>query len=316
MMRRISAISLRLGLFGLVVVAPAHVWAQATATKAPDAATKVELRHDYFDSNGVKIHYATAGEGEPVVLIHGFSANLQMNWQSPKVIDELAEDYQVIAIDNRGHGRSDKPHEPEKYGLEMVEDIVRLLDHLKLDKAHVVGYSMGGFITSRLLATHADRLLSATLGGAGWSREGDSRMEFLKELAESLEAGKGITPLILRLVPEGQPKPSEEELQTMNQLVMALNDPLALAAVIRGMKGLTVTEQELRANKVPTLALIGALDPLKAGVDEMQKVMGKLDVVVIDDADHMSAFRSPVFVESLKAFLAEHSREPAAATAN
>ena len=70
----------------------------------------------YFDSDGVKIHYIIEGEGEPVLLIHGFAAKLQVQWGMPGVIKDLAEDYQVIAIDNRGHGRSGKPHDPAKYG--------------------------------------------------------------------------------------------------------------------------------------------------------------------------------------------------------
>src|SRR5580704_16817637 len=102
----------------------------------PADALRAEDR--FFDSNGVKIHYAVEGKGEPVLLIHGFSANAQMNWGNQGIISALAKDYRVIALDNRGHGKSDKPHDPKSYGQEMVEDAVRLLDHLKIEKAHVV----------------------------------------------------------------------------------------------------------------------------------------------------------------------------------
>jgi pimeloyl-ACP methyl ester carboxylesterase len=289
-----------------------------TNGKTPAAADKhaqssIPISTDSFDSNGVKIHYVTAGEGEPVVLIHGFTADWARNWKLPGVFDALARHYKVIAVDNRGHGQSGKPHDPARYGTEMVEDVVRLLDHLKIDKAHVVGYSMGGFITDKLLTVHPERVISATLGGAGWAKENDERMNFIDELAESLDAGKGITPLILRLVPAGQPKPSDEQIQTINGMIMLTNDQKALAAVIRGMKKLSVTETALKKNRVPTLALIGELDPLKAGVDDLSKVMPDLKVVVIEGADHMSAFNKPQFVEALEDFLAEHSREPAAA---
>jgi len=81
-----------------------------------------------FDSNGVPIHYVASGSGEPVVLIHGFSADLSM-WDSVRV--RLASDHRVIAMDCRGHGRSGKPHEPGAYGIEMVNDVTRLLDHLE-----------------------------------------------------------------------------------------------------------------------------------------------------------------------------------------
>ena len=261
----------------------------------------------FFVSDGVKIHYVVEGEGEPVLLIHGFSANIPMQWGLPGVIKELSKEYQVIAIDNRGHGRSGKPHDPKDYGVKMVDDSIRLLDHLKIKKAHVVGYSMGGFITGKLIATHPDRLISATLGGAGWEKPNDESMSFMKELAESMEAGKGIGPLIIRLTPEGSPKPTEEQLSGINTMIMLTNDQKALAAVIRGMPEFAVTEENLKANKTPTLALIGALDPLKAGVDEMKPVMANLKVVVIDNADHMTAFTKPEFLGELKPFLAANS---------
>ena len=130
----------------------------------------VRAEEGYFDSNGVKIHYIVEGHGEPVLLIHGFTANIQFQWALPGVIKALSPDYQVIAYDNRGHGKSDKPHDPKKYGVEMVEDAVRLLDHLKIKDAHVVGYSMAAMITSKLMATHPERVRTATLGGSGGLR--------------------------------------------------------------------------------------------------------------------------------------------------
>ena len=270
-----------------------------------------------FDSNGVKINFTIQGQGEPVVLIHGFTANTIMQWGVPGVISHLSKDYQVIALDNRGHGKSDKPHDPKQYGPEMVLDAIRLLDHLKIKKAHIVGYSMGGFITNYLVANHPERIISATLGGAGWSKPGDtSRQEVMDELAESLDAGKGIGPLIVALTPADRPKPSEEQIATVNQLIMAANDQKALAACIRGMGNMAVPEAKLRANKVPTLAIIGELDPLKLGVDELEDVMSNLKVEVIEGADHMTAFRSPKFSEDLTAFLEAHSKtKPAAASA-
>src|SRR5439155_4720135 len=127
----------------------------------------------------------------------------------------LAVNYRVIALDNRGHGQSGKPHDPKKYGKEMAEDSIRLLDHLKIKKAHVIGYSMGAMIVGNLLANHPDRLLSATLGGAGVLRT-SSNMEFFAALGNSLEKDKSIAPLIEFLTPAGQPKPSAQEIKTIN----------------------------------------------------------------------------------------------------
>ena len=267
----------------------------------------------YFDSNGVKIHYIVEGQGEPVVLIHGFTASIQTQWGVPGILNKLNRDYQVVALDNRGHGRSDKPHDPKQYGDETVNDVTRLMDHLKIAKAHVVGYSMGGFMTSRLMTLHPERVITATLGGAGWSQVDDTRVSFMTELADSLDAGKGIGPLIKHLTPANRPQPSDEQIQGINQMLLLTNDPKALSACIRGMHGLAVSEAQLKNNKVPTLALIGEIDPLKVGVDEMAKVMPALKVEVLEGADHMNAFARPKFIETLKEFLADHSQVKAAA---
>ena len=184
-------------------------------------------QHDSFISDGVKIHYVTEGTGEPVVLIHGFAANGYANWIMPGVFAKLSKHYHVIALDNRGHGNSGKPHSVDKYGMNMVDDVVRLLDHLKIQKAHIVGYSMGGFITGALVVTHPDRILSATMGGAGWSRAEDNR-ELVESVAKSLEEGNGIAPLMKALTPPGRPAPTAEEMKTRNQFVMFANDPRRL----------------------------------------------------------------------------------------
>jgi len=262
----------------------------------------------FFDSAGVRIHYTVEGKGEPVLLIHGYSVNAERNWGAPGVIRGLADRYQVIAIDNRGHGQSEKPHDPAAY-TNMAEDSVRLLDHMKIRRAHVVGYSMGGFITTVLLADHPDRLLTATLGGAGWRSPEELKAQAgrMNILAESLEQGKGLAPLILALNPVGQAPPNAEQIETINKGLMANNDPLALAAVARAMRN-EVPESKIRANKVPTLALIGELDPLKAGVDRLDGLMPHLKIVVIPGANHMTAPGNPVFLEQLKAFLAEHHK--------
>jgi pimeloyl-ACP methyl ester carboxylesterase len=259
----------------------------------------------FFDSNGVKLRYVVEGKGEPVLLIHGFIVSVEMNWKVPGIIKGLSKDYQVIALDNRGHGKSDKPHDPKKYGLEMVEDAVRLLDHLKIKKAHIVGYSMGAVITAKLLVTHPDRFLTATLGGHGGIKEG-ADTSFYDQLANSLDQGKGLGLLIARLTPPGKPKPTDEEIKTINAILLASNDPKALAAVARGFKELMVSWDKLEANQVPTLALIGEQDPLKTGVDELKGKMANLTITVIKEADHRTAFGRPEFIKALQEFLAEH----------
>jgi pimeloyl-ACP methyl ester carboxylesterase len=115
---------------------------------------------NFFDSNGVRIRYVDRGAGEPVVLIHGGGSTLE-SWVDSGVLPNLAKDYRVIALDARGFGKSGKPHDVKAYGPEMGLDVIRLLDHLGIQRAHVVGYSMGAHITAQLLTTHPQRFLTA-----------------------------------------------------------------------------------------------------------------------------------------------------------
>ena len=262
----------------------------------------------FFDSNGVQIHYTVQGEGIPVVLIHGFTSNAAGNWGAPGITAALAEDYRVVTLDARGHGKSGKPHGGEHYGVQMANDVIGLLDHLKIEKAHIVGYSMGGMITINLLANHPDRFLSAVPAGFGWMKIDDDAAN-MNVLAESLEQGNGFAPLIEMLTPEGQPAPSKEQIDMFNTMLSAQNDVLALAGAARGFPRLFVTEQQLRDNKVPTLSIVGGIDPLRADVDELAKVMANHKVVIVEGADHMTAFANPAFISALKSFLASHGEE-------
>ena len=262
-----------------------------------------------FESNGVAIHYSVEGKGEPVLLIHGFAANRSLQWGFPGIIKCLAQHYQVIAFDCRGHGLSGKPRIPSQYGLEMVGDAVRLLNHLGIKKAHVVGYSMGGFLALKLAVLHPDRVLTLITGGAGWSERTDG--SFMDELASSLEKGKGISPLLIALTPPGRPKPTEDQLKFINEMFLAFNDGRALAALVRGRKGLELSEVDLNQIKAPILAIVGSLDPFKAGVDALKAHLPETRVLVIPGADHMNAFRKPEFLRGIEQFLAEHDRSAA-----
>lgn len=275
------------------------------------AAVQAESR--FFDSDGTRIHFVDKGEGEPVVLIHGFAASGRLNWELPGILDGLARTHRVLAMDNRGHGKSDKPHDVDQYGVRMVADVVRLLDHVELEKAHVVGYSMGGFITTKLVTSHPQRVASAVIGAAGWRRDAEPRMALLDEIGDSLESGQGLRPLMLALNPTDRPAPSEAALQATNQMIMAVNDPLALAAAIRGMRAMTVEQELLENNRVPVTAVVGSIDPLREGVDELAAVMNHLELVLIDQADHMTAIRRPELLRSIRRHLKTHAIHPAPA---
>lgn len=259
----------------------------------------------YFDADGVRLHYTEDGSGEPVVLVHGFAVNADVNWRKPGIIRALAKDHRVIAIDNRAHGRSDRPEDAAQYGIEMVEDVVRLLDHLDIEKAHVVGYSMGGFITLKLLTMHPDRLLSAVPCGAGWIRADQDRMQLMQGVVESLEAGEGIRPLMNRLRP-GRQLSRVLERFVVNTFVVHMHDQEALARAFGSLPALEVTEEELRRNTVPVLCIVGSDDPLKAGVDALAGVLPDLETIVLEGANHGNAVLRTQFRRGLKRFLGAH----------
>src|SRR6476660_9785706 len=127
-----------------------------------------------FQSDGVRIAYWDEGEGEPILLVHGFASNVATNWIDPGWVSTLmASGRRVIAFDNRGHGQSEKLYDPERYGAPiMAEDARRLLDHLGIERADVMGYSMGARISAFLVLNHPARVRSAILArlGISWWR--------------------------------------------------------------------------------------------------------------------------------------------------
>ena len=124
----------------------------------------------FFDSNGVQIRFLDQGVGQAIILLHGLTADIEPSWIHTGVFQDLARDHRVIAMSLRGHGRSGKPRDSSAYGDEMARDVVRLLDHLRISRAHIVGHSFGGRITAKLLTTNPGRFLSATLTASSGER--------------------------------------------------------------------------------------------------------------------------------------------------
>jgi pimeloyl-ACP methyl ester carboxylesterase len=185
------------------------------------------LESDFFDARGVKIHYLIEGTGEPVVLIHGLDSSAAINWEMPGTIDALAKDHLVVALDLPGYGQSDKPVEASAYGRQWVEDVILLLDHLKIEKAHIVGYSMGGMVALKLIAEHPDRVLSGTLGGMGWLPE-DSFLQKIWAHMRSV-SGRGVSELAL----------TETELKSIRvpvEILVGDRDPMRQLYVVRLQK--------------------------------------------------------------------------------
>ena len=144
----------------------------------------------YLDANGVKIRYIDTGRGNAIVLLHGGASNLE-SWTSEGVVDNLAKDFRVIAFDARGHGKSDSPRDPAAYGRQQALDVVRILDALKIQRAHIIGFSLGSSTVAQLLKLHPERFLSEVqVGGAGRTPEeaNDPRIEIEAAEKRSMKA--------------------------------------------------------------------------------------------------------------------------------
>jgi len=141
-----------------------------------------EPTHEFFTaSDGVRIHYMMLGDrGSWVVLVHGYTDSAERMWFRTGIAQALAPNHRVVALDNRNHGQSDKP---EPNGSGRAEDVLELMDHLGIERAHIHGYSMGGGITGELLASHPERFITAGFGGSG-IRENDPE---LARLATSMD---------------------------------------------------------------------------------------------------------------------------------
>jgi pimeloyl-ACP methyl ester carboxylesterase len=260
-----------------------------------------------FNSKGVPIRYIEQGTGEPVLLIHGYTRSIETNWIETGVFQDLAKDHRVIAFDLRGHGKSGKPTDPVAYGDDLVQDAIRLLDHLGIRRAHVVGYSLGAIITAKLVTTNPERFLTATLGGhAGyrnWKPEYDRNAE---ARALELEGDVPFRGLVVSMTPSDEPKRSEEQIRALSAALAAVNDLKALAAYQRaGSRALNSTDSAMAAVRVPMLGVIGSLDNVPS-MNALKGVLPSLTLVVIDGATHVGdrgAARRPEFVKAIRDFI-------------
>lgn len=275
-----------------------------------------EVTSAYFDSEGKKLHYITAGTGTPVVLIHGFSDNISVCYRKAlgsteaNFVAQLAERYQVIALDVKGHGKSDKPHEVRFYGKALEEDMIRLMDHLEIDKAHIVGYSMGAFITGNLMLDHPERVLSATLIGGTPLTKAQNYPEhplnrLLEDTADALNRGEGMTPLIAWFWPGEQPKPTQEELAPISQQILVGQNTYALQACMRSISDLwQLDEEKLSRSIIPVTLINGTDDPLKNYIAPFQE-LAHSQTVWIEGANHMDILTYPSCLQAVSKALVE-----------
>jgi pimeloyl-ACP methyl ester carboxylesterase len=263
-----------------------------------------------FDANGVKIRYVTEGKGEAVVLIHGWMGDSSM-WgrdRSGNTKLKAADGFQVIALDCRGHGKSDKPHDPEKYGPEMAADVVRLLDHLKIDKAHLVGYSSGAFIAGKVAATHPERVRSVIYGGQApviAEKMKESDFSECETFAKAVDEGKDLGSYIMAIMPAGRPKPTEEQAKAMAKFMFHGKDVKAFALAGRSFKNLAVPAEQLKKCQAPILFIHGGNESahVKNRVVMVHKLLGRGEVKIIEGGDHMTTLAKPEFGAAILEFL-------------
>jgi len=243
-----------------------------------------------FAHDGVEIAFLDEGQGKPVVLVHGFASNAQTNWVHPSWISTLRRaGRRVIALDNRGHGASSKLYQRDAYhSSEMARDVCALLDHLGIEVADVMGYSMGARIAAFYALEHGDRCRRAVLGGLGIALvEGVGRPEMIADAlqAPSLDAVSDPTARTFRVFAE----------QTRSDL-------RALAACIVGSRQ-TLTRAQLAQIRHPLLIAVGTRDSVAGSPHALAALLPNARALDIPDRDHMLAVGDKAFKRAAVAFL-------------
>jgi pimeloyl-ACP methyl ester carboxylesterase len=243
-----------------------------------------------FHSDSVSIAYIDEGEGEPILLINGFASNVVANWQDPGWIATLrASGRRVVAFDNRGHGRSDKLYEPERYGAPiMAEDARRLLDRLGIGKADVMGYSMGARIAAFLVLKHPQRVRSVVFAGLG---------------INMVRGMVGSGPLAKALEARSIDEVTNDTARSFRAFAEhTKSDLAALAACMRGPRE-KLTPEQLSGIAVPTLVAVGTADVIGGSGAELAALIPGAKLLDIEGRDHMKAVGDAHFKQGVLDFL-------------
>jgi pimeloyl-ACP methyl ester carboxylesterase len=247
-----------------------------------------------FDNGAVEIAYLEEGEGDPILLVHGFASSKNVNWVYPTWVSDLRKSgRRVIALDNRGHGESAKLYDPAAYSIPMMaSDVIALMDHLDISRADVMGYSLGARMTAWLGLTRPERLRSAILGGIGMAMvDGGGPGE---NVAVALEA------------------PSLDDVsdpvgRTFRAFAdQTRSDRRALAACLRGSRGL-MSREEVAGIAVPVLIAVGTADEVAGSAHGLGELISGAEVLDIPNRDHMRAVGDKVYKTGVMDFL---SRRP------
>jgi pimeloyl-ACP methyl ester carboxylesterase len=254
-------------------------------------------------ADGIRIAYRRSGNasgtGPPIVMVHG-TALSQAIWRGFGYTRDLGTDHEVVTLDLRGHGRSDKPHEQAAYSSELfVGDVLAVLDQLGMDRAHYLGYSLGGRVGFSIAAAHPERMLSfVTAGGAPRIGHGSFDRVFFPGCVEVLETGD----MDNFLEAWGR---SGAALDGGTKAAFRANDALALAAYMRAAEDdAGVTGAALAGIRLPTLLLVGSDDSprLRSAMDALE-AMPSATLRVLDGANHGDTLRHPEALPAIREFI-------------
>jgi len=245
-----------------------------------------------FHNGDVEIAYLDEGEGDPILLVHGFASSKNVNWVYPTWVSELKKNgRRVIAFDNRGHGDSSKLYDSAAYEMStMAGDISALMDHLRIERADVMGYSLGSRMAAVLALREPQRLRSAILGGIGIGLiEGGGPGE---KVVQALEA------------------PSLDDVtdpvgRTFRAFAdQTRSDRRALVACLRGSRRL-MTRDEAAAIKVPVLIAVGTADEIAGSAPALGRIIPGAQLLDIPNRDHMRAVGDKVYKTGVLDFLSQ-----------
>ena len=244
-----------------------------------------------FHHRSVELAFLDEGQGQPIVLVHGFASSKEVNWVQTGWLATLKDaGRRVIALDNRGHGASSKLYDTADYHTtKMADDVRALLDHLQIARADVMGYSMGARIAAFLALEHPGRLRAMVLGGLGMHLiDGVGLPE---SIAEALEA-----PSLADV--------SDPQGRTFRAFAdLTKSDRRALAACIRGSRQV-ITREQAASIKTPTLVAVGTKDPIAGSAEELAAVLPHAKALPIPGRDHMLAVGDKAFKAGVLEFLA------------
>ena len=236
----------------------------------------------YIDNSGVSIHYHVEGDGPPLVLQHGLTSSLK-NWYAYGFVDELQKDYRLIMVDARGHGRSGKPHDPKDYDLKLrVNDVLAVMNDLGVDKAHYLGYSMGGRIGFGIVMHALDRFHSLIIGGmsantANTDVPPEDRIALLRQ---------GMAHYV------ADAEANEGPMEAGRKERLLDNDPKALIAATTAPRGTDGLENLLPRLDLPFLLYCGDADGFFSGAKEASQVIPNAAFAPLPGLNHGQASRA------------------------